>query len=462
MRGYWPAFFMCVALIPGSLEAGGFVIQDGDLPEALVDEHRIAFTRNGALAVAREGRWIFDLGVSYATSDWSDWGTQIRRPDPMDSWSLSKDPEQVLGFDAILHNLERKKRFMVQQETRLLPHGLRLSYRVSPFFEQKLGGFGATVHIPIAETPDAHVEFWPGFKAVPLPPRHEKGLLETQAARAAILFANGEPRFALIAERMTEWSVYDDREWNNNTYRIIVRDKAVTEGLAAGNDARFSCDLALGQGCGARVPLAGFSGQADSYGRMSLSLGDAKVMEGGLASDATAAEWLHERSVPVATPLAADETTGLAALCTLVDREPPLHYSLQVEKRDEALMLEYAIEEVNIADERVLPVVAFAIPNSALVGDPVLSVAASSEATKDAREGGPGPLPYTAQLRVSGGAQIVLSAGRAWKIASNDVGGVACHILSVTGWEKGDEGARTHVLIGAVAPPGQQAGEESQ
>lgn len=84
---------------PSLGESDRFIVPEDDLPEAMVNGHRVAFTRNGAFAVSKDGRWLFDGGLSYATPGRVEWGTQVRRSGTRDRWQLEgKDKRVLLTF----------------------------------------------------------------------------------------------------------------------------------------------------------------------------------------------------------------------------------------------------------------------------------------------------------------------------------------------------------------------------
>jgi len=231
--------------IPSAAAEDGFVFSDDDLPEARIAGHRIAFTRNGAIMVALNGHWLFGVGLGYTTTNWSEWGTQVRRAHARDSWEPEGPAGKGMRTEGTLFDSNRVPHFKFVQRARLIPGGLRLEYEVTPLEARKVKGFGIVVQCPVAETLPARFDFWPGFVGLALPEKQKQAVLINTRSRAAVLHLAGGPRAAVVGDRELAWSVYDDRTWHLNVFRLVGWDAKATATLSQGRSATFICDLLL-------------------------------------------------------------------------------------------------------------------------------------------------------------------------------------------------------------------------
>lgn len=232
-------------LIGGAAMADdGFFLPDDDLPEARVGAYRVAFLRNGTFAVARDGRWLLDGGLGFATPGWAEWGTQVRRSAAGDSWE-SADEGKTLVTRGTMFDIKRKPRFRLVQRASLIPNGLRFEYVITPLESKPLLGLGLVLHFPIAETKGGIVKFPPADRQSVLPAEQKKpGVASAKSPSMTLDLGEGR-QVSVTMERPAAWAVTDDRTWNEEMFRFIGWDAEATAAAARGETARLKFDLML-------------------------------------------------------------------------------------------------------------------------------------------------------------------------------------------------------------------------
>lgn len=225
-------------------EKDAFHLSEGDLPTATVAGNQVAFTRNGAIIVSQQGRVVFDGGLLYATANWDEWGTQVRRSARDDSWELTEAQDELITRGT-LHDIDWNAKFTFVQRTTLTDKGLRLRYEVTPLKTQPIAIFGVVFHLPVSRTAGGEVQVISSDRTAPLPMAHTKGVLLDADGEAAEVHKEERKLLAVRSERTLQWLVYDDRAWGLNTFRVAAADSSVIGDLSDGKKVRFTVDVEL-------------------------------------------------------------------------------------------------------------------------------------------------------------------------------------------------------------------------
>jgi hypothetical protein len=259
-----------------------FVLSDADLPEAVIGECRVAFTRNGAVSVARGDKWLFDAGLGYMVGAWSEWGTQVRRASPTDGWK-SDENGAVLVFKGTLFDTNRVPRFHFTQRVSLIDGGIRLRYLVTAPEKRPIEAFGLVAHFPGDLHAGREIELWPGLKRLTLPKVAVDPLLGATETWAAGLFDGAAPLATFVARDRMQWQAFDDRAWNLSTFRLIGWDTAAAPKLAAGEPAEIEFDLLLGDSIRERVAAGDVNAALYPLGWAVISVAGQPRLRGGVA-----------------------------------------------------------------------------------------------------------------------------------------------------------------------------------
>lgn len=416
----------CVLLLlicatTASATEGSFRLPENDLPSAIIAGHEIAFTRNGAFVVTKDGRALCDGGLLYHASNWTEWGTQIRRSAPTDGWTLDPANPKALLHTGTLFDINYTKRFAFKQRTEIIPGGIRLTYEVTPPEKRVVQGLGFVLHIPIAETRQAVVLPWPSFRHAPLPERGRGGALLTSRARACVLTAGGAPRLSVIGRDGTAWMVLDDRQWGNNTYRIIATAPALPAGIARGEPVSFSLDLLLGDVAQAGFTVGAVACETDRYGRMAFRKAGAKIMEGGIGIGTSVPVWAFTNSTDPSSPAGTSAGEHVVAYDVAMGKDRVTCES-GVTNEGDGLVAAYRIKNLPPRARPADVCVAFAVPIPLLTTGPFTEVElARQEATvasaKSVNEKESVPLFF------QDGTVLLLRAESPWSTVSTVVDG---------------------------------------
>jgi hypothetical protein len=273
------ALMLCVSC--GTAAADQFVLSEDDLPEAVAGEYRVAFTRNGAITIAREGKWLFDAGLGYMVSGWSEWGTQIRRSSPTDGWTVEGNGEALL-FKGTLFDTGSKPRFTFSQRVEIIPGGLRVNYTMTANDKRPIEAAGLAAHMPAELYGGGAVEFRPGLSHMGLPKLAGKSVMGAANGRMAVLLG-GDAIAGFLGHTSLRWQLLDDREWNLNTFRIIGWDETFAAKLSLGGPAEFGCDILLGDMARERAVVGEVECVLDAVGWAAVSVAGQARLRGGLA-----------------------------------------------------------------------------------------------------------------------------------------------------------------------------------
>jgi hypothetical protein len=414
------AFALAIFLFPLCGWAGRFVVPDEDLPTARLGEWKVAFARNGAVVAGSGDEWLMDVGIHYSMPGYNEWGTQIRRSASADRW---QEQDDALVFSGTLHDIHRNPRFTFQQRIELLPHGLRLSYEVTPLQKRKLQEFGLTLHLPIVGSRGSRAEFWPGFQSVLFPEGHRRGVLLRNTAQGATVRLPGGRDVALALEKPVKWRSLDDRHWELNTYRLLAIDDAATRALSRGETVTFSFDFLLGQEAGNTVSVANTEVHLDLYGRLALRGAEHdKLIEGGLLADGKR-RWLFAESLPSAVGEKEEpemEVEGRWQHGQTIGR-----YSAQLDKKGDLCRINYRLvrEEGDWPPENVR--LAFAVPQGQVASLQVEGGGEPTDGTESAEE------RSRAELTMKTGETWTFSSPNGWTVVQQKIGRTNCRILSV-------------------------------
>ena len=449
-------FTLLLGISAGIAADDKFVVPENDLPEALVHGRRVAFTRNGAVVVAKEERWLFDLGLNYATPGWQEWGTQIRRSDVKDMWQADPQTPDLLTTRGSLFSINSDKRFQFSQQSRIVPGGLQLNYDIVPLTKQTLEGFGLVCHLPVAETPKAKVVMWPGFSEVVLPEQNDDAVLANVTARAAVLYVSGKPRCAFIGRRGMAWSVYDDRKWRLNLFRIVARDPALLEPLNRGESARFSAELLLGEAAVHTIPLERGHCEVDRYGRLALFTPTGKLLEGGVASGGSSVQWLYETAEPASEmndtlPVEPFQAHGKGVL-----GEKAVTYDVEAAEEETTVKTTFRFRGVLDAQERDSIKATFAIPQVRLVGPP--EPALLNKPKDEAMAAEESVFGHAMTATSEQGVILTLESQTPWELQTLDVEGTPCFVLTAEARRGEDGDYETSVRFSMLQ--GEETGEE--
>ena len=245
------ALLICVSC--GTAVADQFVLSEDDLPEAVVGEYRVAFSRNGAITIAREGKWLFDAGVGYMVSGWSEWGTQIRRSSPTDGWSVEGNGD-ALVFKGTMFDTKNTPRFTFSQRVGLINAGLRVHCTLTPNDKRPIEAAGLVAHCPVELHGGGAIEFLPGLSRVELPKLEGTSLIGTSKGRMAAISSDG-PVASMLGRSSLQWQLFDDRAWNLNTFRVLGWDESLAKKLSLGESAEFEYEILLGDNARERVDV---------------------------------------------------------------------------------------------------------------------------------------------------------------------------------------------------------------
>lgn len=409
-----------------------FMLPEDDLPSAVVAGHTVAFTRNGAFAVAKDGRWLFDGGLTYAMPGWQEWGTQIRRSDHKDTWRFDDSAAQgQLSIHGTLFDDKRVERFKFVQDVMLIPGGLRFSYEVTPLEARRVREFGLTFHFPMAETTDAEIEFWPGFRRTALPQRYGRAQFFNASARAVALYVSGGPRVVAVASGEMKWNWLDERAWQLDRFRFVGWDEGLTVCLSRGETIVFSFEVLLGAPAWQTFPLGPSVGEMDRYGRIAVRAAGRKVVEGGLGLGGGPPVWMFWHSRPAVAPQAEAEDGVLptSGMCLIGGRE--MAYEVQVTRQLGHATVTYRVRR---ADDESLPPgirLIFAAPVPEVMSVSAHTEAASGKQDTVAGTDEEGGFQHVVVLVHRSKIILELRADAPWAVDKCKIDGTQCHVFSV-------------------------------
>lgn len=271
--------FVLSACLPAL--ADQFILTDGDLPEASISQYRVAFTRNGAVNLAKDGKWLMDAGLGYMLSEWSEWGTQIRRSSATDGWTVEGNGESLL-FKGTLYDINRNPHFTFTERVTLIPGGLRFEYSVTSNDKRAIENAGIIVNMPTEVHGGSVIDFRPGLAHIELPKLLGKAVMSGSNAAMAIVSRDG-PVAAFLCPSTMRWLLMDDRTWNLNTFRFIAWSQDFADKLSAGESAEFQYDLLLDELVRERAEASNVTCTIDPVGWAEVFSGQLKL-RGGPAS----------------------------------------------------------------------------------------------------------------------------------------------------------------------------------
>lgn len=428
------SLFVALAWGPFSVGAGGgestIVTPEGDLPHARVKDFEIAFTRNGAFVVSKNGQNLFDCGLVYASPEWAEWGTQIRQSARRDVWNLKGEEVKELITRGTLFSIKRTELLKFIQRTTPIPGGLRFTFEITPLSARKVQHLGVVLHFPVARTSEAEVAFWPGFSAVTLPKECQQAVLHYGSGRGAVLRVSGKPVVSIVGPAGTAWNIFDDRTWNLNTFRLIASDATLLKDLGEGRKVLFSFDIMLGGSGSSVAPLGAGKCVVDPYGRLSIRTAGIKLLEGGVSSAGESVLWFAEQTQPVAALVqtADGKTWKSSGLATFAGTT--VEYDITTKAEAGSAFVTYQLRpqaEKPFAGQVSLT---FALPEALAAGVPK---------TVSSPETIPGSTPVTpadkqsrhvVTVNCGKGLVLRLAAGRLWTVSKGLVNEQKCFLLT--------------------------------
>jgi len=441
-----PALLLACFLSSSAEEAALRMVQPpDDLPSALIGGYRVDFTRNGAFVVSKDGHCLFDGGLVYAMPGWKEWGTQIRRASPGDTWRLDSKDAAKLVTQGSLYDFKRNKHFSFVQEAKAVPGGLKLSYEITPLAERRIGTCGVALHFPIAETAGAEAAFWPGFATAVMPDKLDQSRLYRGTARGATVFVAGSPRVSVVGNGNMSWSLFDYRAWNVNAYWLIGSDYRLARSLSKGEKGSLSFEVRLGPAVAQRVAIGAGECETDAYGRAAVYLAGRKVAEGGLVWDGEPVKWLHEAAYPAAAP---------AWHCIAPDGpSATVNYSVELApERESSASLRYTVSRsAPTAPGGELHFV-LAVPTSETLHQPT-ERAVQKGTGSEGQTGSDRAEPlYAVAVAWRERGSLTLEALAPWTIRSAVIAGTECYLLSIPTRRAKDGDATAWVRLGLESP----------
>ena len=434
-------FFLAAGLLSqavGDVSKGKFVVPEDDLPSIVVAGCRVAFTRNGAFAVAKDGAWLFDGGLSYAMPGWNEWGTQIRRSAAED-WRDHSEGVLVLG--GTLFDFNGKKRFTFLQRVCPIPDGLRFAYEVTPLEKRKPEVFGFTLHFPVARASSGSIAFWPGFGTEALPASYGKAVLCTGNARGAEVHVADRAQITVVAERRISWRLLDERKWQLNTFRLEAWDEGFTAPLSRGETISFSFDLVLNGTTPATLPFGPALCDLDEHGRLAVWAAHDKVLEGGLYHDACPSGWFFESAQMTVSAITSSEKEVLQSAGRILVAGTATDYEVRAAVDSKSLTLIFRALPAGGAVFTTVPKVRFAFPCKTLV----------AWSKRDSIPGESGSDQKALQQMVGfvlqNGIQVQLFAKSAWTFSKERLGAEECYLLTIPTSGVGDDSAEARVQV---------------
>ena len=428
---------------------------EDDLPSAALGDCRVDFTRNGAFVVSTNRRYLFDGGLIYATPQWTEWGPQIWRSAPDDSWALDSEHGTRLVTHGTLFDFRGNQRFTFAEQAETGPGALQLSYQITPLAGGELAKFGVVLHFPIAETAGAEATFWPGFRRQIMPAEFKEEALASGSARGVVIRVAGDPRAAVIGRGSMNWTLHDDRKWELNTFRLMGGDPAVEQALSSGKPASLSFEVLLGDAVAQRVPLGAGQCETDRYGRIALVASGRRIAEGGLAWKGEPLRWLHESSTPFVPP-----TPGPASRMTYTvtdDSGSELICSLGT--RSEAgsgLTASYTARRPKAQEATREIELILAVPVSETVSTPRLQDLPGSPVGPASSGSRP---RYAIQVAYRDGHVLELAAGQPWRTGNATVSDVECYLLCVPTETTEGEDLRASLVLHLAREQGPESEE---
>ena len=452
-------FLSCCLSVSAAEGSAQLVVPVDDLPSAVTGGYRVDFTRNGAFVVSKEGHYLFDGGLAYASPDWKEWGTQIRRSDAADSWQ--PDPTQKttkLLIRGTLFDFNRNPRFTFVESAEVIAGGLRFSYSITPLAKRDIGAFGVALHFPVAETAKADAVFSPGLGNAAMPEKLDKATLYTGTARTATVFVADEPRVMVAGLGSLGWRLLDYRTWNVNAYWLIGTDYALKQPLSRGETASFSFDVWLGDTAAHRVALGPGRCEVNPYGGIALAAAGARILEGGLAREGEQLKWLH--ATARAEPPGADADARATGQCDAAgSSNVPVSYEAKLTPAaDNAVVVAYKMRTAGAVDGEYRAKLALVIPIS---GPPSLASEQSPAGEED--PAGPGDSKVPPGQRIldvtcQGGHVLTVEAQDPLSVSQAQVNGTECYLVNVPIRKAEGAGATVWVRLRLAQKPASASG----
>lgn len=407
-----------------------FLLPEGDLPEARVCGYRVAFTRNGACVLARDGKWLLDAGLGFATKGWKIWGTQVRRAGYGDGWNLTE--ESALRFEGTLFDFERVPRFHFAQEVSVTPVGLHFKCDIRKLQVDELEGIGLVVQTPVKHAVSGAMRFRPGFSTVNLPAKHTRARIGTSSATGcSVEFPAGwYPQFAGM--RNLRWVVLDDRQWDLSVFRSVGWDPVATRQLNTQGEASFSYDLVLAAPLVATLVDGDVECIVDAHTRVLMTDNRRTFLEGGVARWVDGADWSFGTSRPVDSP---DE--GFASVVDVDESEVRCQASLIDEETGAKLVYRLGPQvREGGGPETVL---ALAVPVGAIIESESLLGRDSNTRVRELR------------LQLKSGSSVRLVAEGGWKMTKGKYAGSDCYVFGTAFLPREDGDMEATVTVSVVA-----------
>jgi hypothetical protein len=403
---------------PDSPAGPALVVPDDDLAYAVVNGHRIDFAANGAMVISRDGVVLCDVGLIYATPDWSGWGTQRRRSAPADGWERDPDDPMVLVHHGTLHHFDGDPRFKFVQRTRIGPSGLHLTYEVQPNPDVEVGMFGVAVFWPASRNAGSRVSLWPGFDSVALAAEPGQTGLLNGPGRGAFLGPLRSPTLEVVVEDGTWWSFLDDRQWDLNTCRLMAYEWRSRGALAEKQAGSFQVALRIAPQPSWVAPLGkDLRLEADPYGGAVLENANGPVAEIGFTWTEDARKWLRHRGLPQAaeqTEVAPGEhvATGTAWIAGAT-----VSFEVLARRQDSGAVVDASVR--NAGEQAPTAPVSWGlmVPADLLRGAPKLTAAEGAS---------------SAALTLTDGPTTVVECSNGWTLANETVGEREYYVLEST------------------------------
>lgn len=452
MRLFHPiTYCLVVAAMVGvcfaDADKGGFVLTADDLPTARVSGYQVVFTRNGAFVLGKEGRWLLDGGIGFATPGWEQWGTQIRRSGHEDHWSHTEGQPDKLTFSGTLFDKVRNARFYFDQEVTRIAGGLRFEYRVRPLQPMRIAEFGIFCHFPVREHRKGNLDFWPGFDRAAFSKAMDNPVVFSGAARAAVVHNEADALAAIVGSGRENWFVFDDRKWELNVFRSYRRCPDAASRLSKGEAAEIRFDLLLGSGIASALPMGNgdFEVRLDRYGHAAVWRHSAKMCEIGIVSGSGAessVSWLHENSEPAGTP-SASGGEGQPSISYRTHGEKPL--DVTITKRSLGDRVEMLFQAVPMDPENSPESLAVTVAVPRIVVErPPRAVSGG--------ENGDADLPNSATIPLKEGRFIVLRSEAPWQVSAAPRAWGRSHMLTAEMGKSEDGGFALRVWAEARQP----------
>ena len=224
-----------------------------------------------------------DGGVSYATKKWELWAQQVRNGRPEGPWERNRTANSLSLTGVLRGNLTRISVAKFAETVTASKTGALFAYSVWGLGPDELEHIGSMYHLPVDVYVGKRMHFEPGFISIACPEDVKRTYVTRREARHVIVAPGTEAEVALSYDRSRTWTLIDDREFQQSTYRVICDEALSAKSLRSNDGAPIAFSFkSRGRPKDRSFTIPGGRVTFREDGSFELWRGSDEVAEGGL------------------------------------------------------------------------------------------------------------------------------------------------------------------------------------